>query len=188
MTTTAQPAFLVKTCSKCFVTQHVTVFRGRQCKFCRCAQQREYMRGYIKRPNAVVTRDTYRKGPEGYAKRRAYEEKYKSQPHVRARIRVVRKIKMYGAKAIDELQKTDACQICERKVETLCVDHNHRTGEVRGFLCHSCNRALGLFKDDASVLERAVQYLNRHDDLCNSAAGALVAACSADRRARLMFA
>lgn len=41
----------------------------------------------------------------------------------------------------------------------LVVDHCHTTGAVRGLLCHNCNRALGLFKDNIESLEKAVRYL-----------------------------
>ena len=41
----------------------------------------------------------------------------------------------------------------------LVVDHCHSTGVVRGLLCHNCNRALGLLKDDTDVINRAIEYL-----------------------------
>ena len=41
----------------------------------------------------------------------------------------------------------------------LVVDHCHKTGVVRGLLCHNCNRALGLFKDDPKAMTNAVSYV-----------------------------
>jgi len=62
-----------------------------------------------------------------------------------------------------------ACAICgnpetktrQGKVMRLCVDHCHSSGRVRGLLCNNCNRALGLLRDDADVLRKAVGYLER---------------------------
>lgn len=51
------------------------------------------------------------------------------------------------------------CWVC-RKVAGSCVDHCHRQGQVRGWLCEHCNKALGLLYDDTEVLARAVEYLN----------------------------
>lgn len=43
----------------------------------------------------------------------------------------------------------------------LMVDHCHRTGEVRGLLCHNCNRALGLLQESIDNTKRALEYLER---------------------------
>jgi hypothetical protein len=41
----------------------------------------------------------------------------------------------------------------------LCIDHDHQTGEVRGILCRTHNKALGIFGDSVEGLEKAIGYL-----------------------------
>ena len=50
------------------------------------------------------------------------------------------------------------CRLCASD-KRLCVDHNHRTGEIRGILCWACNAALGKFHDDAAMLHKAANYV-----------------------------
>lgn len=49
------------------------------------------------------------------------------------------------------------CAICDNKV-SLCVDHCHSTGKIRGLLCRPCNTAIGMFKENPYVIERAMEY------------------------------
>jgi hypothetical protein len=61
-------------------------------------------------------------------------------------------------------QQDNKCIICEQEfADTPNVDHNHRTGNVRGLLCRPCNRGLGMFKDDALLVYRALRYLTDSD-------------------------
>lgn len=39
------------------------------------------------------------------------------------------------------------------------IDHDHATGRVRGILCGSCNRALGLLQDSPELMRRAAEYV-----------------------------
>jgi hypothetical protein len=47
----------------------------------------------------------------------------------------------------------------------LAVDHDHRTGVVRGLLHVSCNMAIGLLRDDPFTIEQALQYVLKHRTL-----------------------
>jgi hypothetical protein len=53
------------------------------------------------------------------------------------------------------------CLICETKFNVLVVDHNHKTGKVRGLLCRNCNTALGFLKDNILFFKNAIKYLER---------------------------
>jgi hypothetical protein len=54
------------------------------------------------------------------------------------------------------------CAICRRatgRTRRLCVDHDHKTGKVRGLLCRPCNSMLGHLRDDPDAFRRAALYL-----------------------------
>jgi hypothetical protein len=78
--------------------------------------------------------------------------------------------KNYGVSAeqYDEMLKRQnySCKLCNKTVEDnkqrLAVDHCHDTGKVRGLLCSTCNLGLGYFLDDASLLSKAIRYLNEN--------------------------
>lgn len=55
------------------------------------------------------------------------------------------------------------CAICgsQPKTRRLAVDHSHKTGYVRGLLCYRCNYALGLLRDDPTIVQAAASYLTR---------------------------
>jgi hypothetical protein len=58
-------------------------------------------------------------------------------------------------------EQDGTCPICDEalKPEESAIDHNHQTGKVRGILCKTCNRGLGLLRDNPETLQRAVFYL-----------------------------
>lgn len=65
-------------------------------------------------------------------------------------------------------KEDDVCAICGAPYEegaTLCVDHDHGTNKVRGFLCRTCNIGIGSFKDDANLVAKALEYLLRTGDV-----------------------
>lgn len=58
----------------------------------------------------------------------------------------------------EQLRSIKNCMIC-KSTKTLCIDHDHKTGEVRGILCHKCNTGLGSFSENIDFLKDAVIYL-----------------------------
>lgn len=61
--------------------------------------------------------------------------------------------------------QNNSCAICgkhESELEkSLCTDHSHFTGEVRGLLCDRCNKTIGQFEDNVELLQKAIDYLNK---------------------------
>jgi len=57
------------------------------------------------------------------------------------------------------------CALCPStpKTRRLHVDHNHRTGVVRGLLCFGCNRTLPYYKD-SDWLSKAASYVARFEE------------------------
>ena len=63
------------------------------------------------------------------------------------------------------------CAICKqpetrrhkvtRTLCRLCIDHDHKTGVVRGLLCHRCNVAVGMFRDSPENLQSTIEYLQK---------------------------
>ena len=59
---------------------------------------------------------------------------------------------------VPEVRAVGYCIICGDIGNTV-VDHDHRTGRVRGSLCQRCNIGLGHFRDDPDLLEFAAMYV-----------------------------
>lgn len=61
------------------------------------------------------------------------------------------------------LEQNGVCQICNTKPtkmrKQLFIDHDHKTGRVRGLLCNECNFGLGKFQDNSSLLRNAASYV-----------------------------
>lgn len=75
--------------------------------------------------------------------------------------------RMYGMTLgqYDEMveNQNGVCMICEKPEinRRLSVDHDHKTGKVRGLLCCRCNFALGIVEDDGFVIA-AKKYLRKY--------------------------
>lgn len=61
------------------------------------------------------------------------------------------------------------CPICDKRsivgvTAKIVADHNHHTGDIRDFICDSCNTGLGRFKNGENYLHNAIKYLEERDN------------------------
>lgn len=112
----------------------------------------------------------YYSNPANKERHSAHHKKYRNKPEVLERSKDIKLQKRYGITLKDYYsildQQNNRCAIClNDKVNgpgRFRVDHDHKTGKVRGLLCFKCNTMLGNAKDDANVLINAAHYLARN--------------------------
>ena len=107
-----------------------------------------------------------------------YEKKRGKAKYLKQRTNVLfyhrkKTLKKYGLtlKDYDDLLKKQnyVCAICKKENEqrarlstknsSLTVDHCHKTGKIRGLLCHQCNLMLGNSNDEPEILRIGALYL-----------------------------
>ena len=83
------------------------------------------------------------------------------------RVQLNRSMRKYGLTADDYLgmlaRQLGRCLICGRppKKRRLHVDHNHKTGRIRGLLCWQCNvKVIGALERYHKRIPRALMYLD----------------------------
>lgn len=146
-------------------------------KFCKRCNQRKPLSEFkfnkgLPRKDGTLPYQTFCKAcqmmvSEIWAKRNRVElnrrnRERRKRINVKMQAKFERTRKKYG---IGELEFTEMyrsqngmCAICHKR-EATHVDHNHKTGAVRGLLCNSCNAGMGNFKDDPEVMKEAINYL-----------------------------
>jgi hypothetical protein len=72
----------------------------------------------------------------------------------RAQITAGRRLKYAEDKERISMERTN-----EKRTKNFCVDHDHKTGKIRGLLCGPCNRGLGYLHDSPELLERLAAYV-----------------------------
>lgn len=126
----------------------------------------EYRRRQIENSQKWYAQDPARREKLKVFNHERWEQR-KADPEHRRNRRDARLRKEYGI-TIDEyellLEKQDGgCAICGRKPGRipLHVDHNHKTGLVRGILCHQCNWYLGTIDAQPEIIDRIIKYRSR---------------------------
>ena len=112
-----------------------------ECKACKNANRKKKKDNTDPEEWSALYRSYYLKSKYGITLE-WYNEKLKSQNH---------KCAICGQDEVDVFK------------QTLYVDHCHNTGKVRGLLCHPCNAALGLLKENEEILKNAQIYLREYN-------------------------
>ena len=96
-----------------------------------------------------------------------YEE---NTEKVKSRNRRIWIERIYG-KSLEEIEnikqeQQNCCALCgdlldEKDNQKVHIDHDHKTGKVRGILCRWCNTGLGQFRDSIERLGKAIAYLQK---------------------------
>lgn len=128
--------------------------RGVECKDCAAERERRSL------PRPANLRAAPHPGPRCYSHHKQYRKLSKAGAHER------RVQKVYGLKPGEYGQiyvaQGQVCAICRRATgatRALSVDHDHKTGLVRGVICRPCNDLLGHIRDDLETARRIFAYL-----------------------------
>lgn len=133
-------------------------------------------KGYWSRPEVVERERLRNQKPHRKKARKAYkkteagklaEKRYRQTAGSKRLQNNIRLKSRYGItqKDYDEMYEKQAgrCYICGLELKTLHVDHDHDSGAVRKLLCGNCNRGIGIFQDNAELLEKASDYIKEHN-------------------------
>lgn len=124
-----------------------------QCKECSAQTTREYRKRHPDRVKEANRRNCAKQKTEGYAFYHEHWERYRDHAlRVRYGIDFATYDKMRAA-------QNGLCAICGHH-KKLDVDHDHKTGKVRGLLCRSCNIGIGYLKESPELLRSAADYLD----------------------------
>ena len=94
----------------------------------------------------------------GYTKYHHY-----CNPCLRADRAVIEGARRNGTYARLYLEQNGRCYICRTWHDVLCIDHDHKTMQVRKLLCSGCNSAAGFLKDDPNLAFEVYLYLREAD-------------------------
>lgn len=104
--------------------------------------------------------------------KKAREWYHAHRAHCLALLRIAQLRRLYGLTPQEYAALGTACAICGTTEDTrvqaktkrkfrLSVDHDRKTGRVRGLLCGNCNCGIGYLKHDPALLRSALAYLER---------------------------
>lgn len=158
-----------KICAKCKEEKALQEFNksnqtsdglSRHCKFC----IKTYFKEYYKKNKRKIDKKNLNWAKENKDKmsefgKRHFKKNFNKIKSKRIKYRYNITIEEYS-KMLEE--QDYQCKIC-KEIKALCIDHDHKTGKVRGLLCGKCNRGIGFFNDNIKSLHNAIDYLTDNE-------------------------
>lgn len=179
----------VKICCRCKIEKSIDLFprnkrlsdgRDTRCSSCNSISSKNYRNLNLEKTRASTRRWYYankshvrdvqkRWGKNNPDKIKAAQKRYKeSHPNYRTFKDIKRNFGIDVSEYFKILNSQNGvCLICNRperrklfgKITRLAIDHNHKTGKVRGLLCSNCNRALGLLEENLVFIDQMKKYI-----------------------------
>lgn len=133
-----------KSCTKCLITKSLEDFPFNN-------KEKNWRGSWCR--NCCYKRMDHKELIEG-SKRRIYkkDQKFKNDLRVKYNLTFDQYLKL-----IEDQQRK--CKICNLEEVKLNIDHDHKTGRIRGLLCRNCNLGLGFMKDNCDILAKSIEYL-----------------------------
>jgi hypothetical protein len=81
----------------------------------------------------------------------------------RRKLRILTDYGITNKQFIELLEKqNNKCLLCKREMKSPYIDHDHKTGKIRGLIHRECNFALGWLEwlIDHKLLEKGIQYFS----------------------------
>lgn len=128
--------------------------------------KRGNLHSYCKRCCSVRALENYHKNPEAHnARSTKWRKNNLAQFQFLSRRSYLRRCYGISMEQYEELLQSQngQCAICEvEPVGALAVDHDHKTGKIRGLLCKTCNLELGIVELHPDWIIKVRRYLQKH--------------------------
>jgi len=148
----------------------------KECDLKKIKKYRDKNPDKIKKTNA----ESYKKYREKRINEARIYAKNNPEVHKRAKAKLLLKDPLYSKRndlkrkyglTLEEYttmlnNQDNKCSICGNEFsktgsKSSFVDHNHETNQVRDILCHFCNTALGLMRENPEYIRNMIKYLNK---------------------------
>ena len=159
----------MKTCTKCGTPKPKNCFSKGSCK--------DGLNSYCKVCDAATSKKYRDEHPEMREKSRLWSAKYRRTTSGKTKVKESRLKCRYNitVEEYDQMfeDQNGVCGICGKPemakhqsgcTARLAVDHDHKTGKVRGLLCRRCNFIVGYAKDSKEILLQAALYMEKHNE------------------------